>query len=54
MNTLFPMQTVKRHSNDKSWMSVSIKQSSENIDLLNSSENIDLWRQYKSKVLTLL
>ncbi len=50
MNTFFPMQTVKLHSNDKPWMSVSIKQTIIARQHAYSSGNIDLWRYYKSKV----
>ncbi len=50
MNTFFTMQTVKLHSNDKPWMSVSIKQMIIARQRAYSSGNIDLWRHYKSKV----
>ena len=50
MDTFFPIQTVKLHSNDKPWMSVSIKQLIIARQQAFSCGNIDLWRHYKGKV----
>ena len=50
MDTFFPLQTVKLHSNDKPWMSVSIKQLIIARQQAFSCGNIDLWRHYKGKV----
>ena len=50
MDTFFPIQTVKLHSNDKPWMSVSIKQLIIARQQAFSCGNIDLWRHCKGKV----
>ena len=50
MDTFFPLQTVKLHSNDKPWLSVSIKQMITARQQAFSCGNTDLWRHYKSKV----
>ena len=50
MDIFFPLQTVKLHSNDKPWMSVSIKQLIIARQQAFSCGNIDLWRHYKGKV----
>ena len=50
MDTFFLIQTVKLHSNDKPWMSVSIKQLIIAHQQAFSCGNTDLWRHYKGKV----
>ena len=50
MDTFFPIQTVKLHSNDIPWMLVSIKKFIIARQQAFSCGNIDLWRHYKRKV----
>ena len=51
MDTFFPIQTAKLRSNDKPWMSVSIKQLITARQQAFSFGNIDLWGHYKGKVM---
>ena len=50
MDTFFPIQTVKLHSNDIPWMLVSIKKLIIARQQAFSCGNIDLWRHCKRKV----